>query len=68
MADYIVTYQRREQYDCQGNCGVKTVAKAFDGSTTLEEVAKWIKDTAGVFCNQPNVIDNPKIIGIGDDN
>jgi hypothetical protein len=68
MEGFIIIYQRGEQYDCAGNCVPKTVAKMFPPETTLKEVSKWVIETAGVFNNIPNIIDNPKIIGIGNDN
>ncbi len=61
---YIIEFKRREQYDCNGNCEVKTIAKAFDENTNLSEIVKWVKEKAVVWCDDYNIIANPQILGI----
>ena len=40
---YIIEFQRREQYDCDGNCKAKAIAKSFDENTNLSEIVEWVK-------------------------
>ncbi len=61
---YIIEFQRREQYDCDGNCKARAIAKAFDENTTLTEVVEWVKKQAGVCCDDYNILTNPQILGI----
>lgn len=62
--DYIVEFQTREQYDCNCNSVPKSIAKAFDEKATLGEIVDWVKDNAGTWFNDYNILSNPQIIGI----
>lgn len=61
---YIIEFQRREQYDCDGNCKARAIAKAFDENTTLSEIVKWVKQQAGLHWDDYNILTNPQILGI----
>lgn len=61
---YIIEFKRREQYDCYGNSEVKTIAKSFDENTTLSEIVEWVKEQAGVWCDDYNILTNPQILRI----
>ena len=54
---YIIEFEKREQYDCDGNCTKKAVAELFTDDTTLAEIVEWVKKEVGPY---------PKILGIKD--
>lgn len=62
--DYIIEFQRREQYDCDGNCVPKAIAKTFDEKATLGEIVDWVKINSGMCFNDYNILSNPQILGI----
>jgi hypothetical protein len=64
MKTYIIEFQRAEQYDEACNCKPRSFAKAFDENTTLSEIVQWVKETAGLWNNDYNILTNPQIIGI----
>jgi len=64
MDYYIIEFQTREQYDCNGNCVPKSIAKTFDEKATLGEIVDWIKSNAGTWLDDYNILSNPQIIGI----
>ena len=61
---YIIGFKRREQYDCYGNSEVKTIAKSFDENTKLLEIVEWVKEQAGLWNDDYNLLTNPQILGI----
>lgn len=61
---YIIEFQRREQYNCEGDSKVKAIAKSFDENTNLSEIVEWVKEQAGVWYNDYNILTNPQILGI----
>ena len=61
---YIIEFQLREQYDCDGNCKAKAIAKSFDENTNLSEIVEWVKEQAGVWNDDYNILTNPQILGI----
>ena len=61
---YIIEFQLREQYDCDGNCKAKAIAKSFDENTNLSEIVEWVKERAGVWNDDYNILTNPQILGI----
>ena len=61
---YIIEFQRREQYDCDGNCKARAIAKSFDENTNLSEIVEWVKEQAGVWNDDYNILTNPQILGI----
>lgn len=61
---YIIDFKRREQFDCYGNSEAKSFAKAFDENTTISEVVEWVKEQAGLWGNDYNILANPQILGI----
>ena len=62
--EYIISFSKREQYNCDGDCTKRAVAKSFGENTTLHEVVEWVKKEAGPFCNEINLLSNPEILGI----
>ena len=64
MNTYIIEFQRAEQYDEACNCKPRSFAKAFDKNATLSEIVQWVKETAGPWYNDYNILTNPQIIGI----
>ena len=64
MNTYIIEFQRAEQYDEACNCKPRSFAKAFDKNATLSEIVQWVKETAGLWYNDYNILTNPQIIGI----
>lgn len=62
--DYIIEFQRREQYDCDGNCVPKAIAKTFDEKATLGEIVDWVKNNAGTWIDDYDILSNPQILGI----
>ena len=61
---YIIEFQRREQYDCDGNSKAKAIAKSFDENTKLLEIVEWVKEQAGMWNDDYNLLTNPQILGI----
>ena len=61
---YIIEFQLREQYDCDGNCKARAIAKSFDENTNLSEIVEWVKEQAGVWNDDYNILTNPQILGI----
>jgi len=61
---YIIEFRCREQYDCYGNCKDKSIAKAFSEDTTISDVVEWVKEQAGMWCDDYNILTNPQILGI----
>ena len=47
MMNYIVEFQKRNQYDCDGNSKPCTIAKCFDENTTLKEIVNWVINECG---------------------
>jgi hypothetical protein len=43
---------------------VKSYAKAFDENTTLSEIVELVKDQAGTWFDDYNILINPQILGI----
>ena len=64
MKEYIIEFQRAEQYDEACNCKLRSFAKAFDENATLSEIVQWVTETAGTWFNDYNILTNPQIIGI----
>lgn len=62
--DYIIEFQRREQYDCDGNCVPKAISKTFDEKATLGEIVDWVKNNAGMWIDDYDILTNPQILGI----
>lgn len=62
--NYIISFQHREQYDCSGNSIPKQEAKCFSDNTTLKEIAEWVREKAGSWNNDIDLLNNPQIIGI----
>ena len=61
---YIIEFKRREQYDCYGNSKVKSIAKSFDEHTNLLQIVEWVKEQAGMWNDDYNILTNPQILGI----
>ena len=61
---YIIEFQRREQYDCDGNSKAKAIAKSFDEGTNPSEIVEWVKEQAGMWNDDYNILTNPQILGI----
>lgn len=61
---YIIEFRRREQYDCNCNCEAKSFAKVFDENTPLSEIIEWVKEQAGMWFDDYNILTNPQILGI----
>jgi trehalose-6-phosphate synthase len=64
MKTYIIEFQRAEQYDEACNSKPRSFAKAFNENATLSKIVQWVKETAGVWINDYNILTNPQIIGI----
>lgn len=65
--EYIIEFKTREQYDCAGNSEPKSIAKCFGEDVTLKEVVEWVKENAGMWFGDYNILTNPQIIGIHKD-
>ena len=39
--EYVVIMQVAEQYNCEGDCKIKTIVKQCDGNTTINDIDKW---------------------------
>lgn len=64
MKTYIIEFQSRNQYDESCNSKPRSFAKVFDENVTLSEIVQWVKETAGLWNNDYNILTNPQIIGI----
>lgn len=64
MMNYIVEFQKRNQYDCDGNSKPFAIAKCFDENTTLKEIVNWVINECGWFIDDYNILTNPQILGI----
>jgi hypothetical protein len=62
--NYIIQFSHREQYDCAGNSTVKSEAKCFNEDATIKDIVDWVKETAGPWGDDVNLLTNPQIIGI----
>ena len=62
--EYIIEFERREQYDCNCNSKPRAFAKSFDETATLKDVVDWVAESAGCWFDDYNLLTNPQILGI----